>query len=137
MSITKTEDAGRLVIQSKGFGVKFEHQFFSEIQAAILDGYRISDGTQRADCSMRNFRGRMGRAILSKGWDAINTPVEVEVPDEVVVEVAVEAPETPVAAVVEEPVVGAEVAEKAPEPAVVETATKPTKKTTKKETKSK
>lgn len=54
----------RIVIQSKSFGSRFEHQFFKDIEAAILDGYRIADTGLRADMSMRNFKGRMGRAVL-------------------------------------------------------------------------
>lgn len=54
----------RIVIQSKSFGARFEHQFFKDIENAILDGYRIADTGLRADMSMRNFKGRMGRAVL-------------------------------------------------------------------------
>ena len=54
----------RLVIQSKSVGPKWEQAFFVEIQEAILKGYRFATSNTRKDISMRNFRGRIGRAVL-------------------------------------------------------------------------
>jgi hypothetical protein len=56
--------SNRIVIQNKGIGAKYERQFFIDIQNAILDGYRIAENTDRADVSMRMFKGRLGRAVL-------------------------------------------------------------------------
>lgn len=68
----KTPD--RKVILSKARGPRFEKQWFLELQAAILDGWRIVDNDVRNDQSMRNFRGFQGRAVLYKP-----APVTVEV----------------------------------------------------------
>lgn len=59
-------DKNRLVVQSKAVGPKWEREFFLELQKAILDGYRIAENDLREDASMRNFRGRFGRAVLYK-----------------------------------------------------------------------
>lgn len=54
----------RLVIENKAQGPKYEKQFFMEIQAAIVDGYRLAENPYSVDCTMRNFMGHMGRAVL-------------------------------------------------------------------------
>ena len=54
----------RIVVQSKGSGPKYEREFFLKIEAAVLDGYRIATTELRADLSMRNYRGRFGRAVM-------------------------------------------------------------------------
>jgi DNA repair exonuclease SbcCD nuclease subunit len=56
----------RIVILSKAFGAKWETAFFEEIEAAILDGYRIARTCLRDDASMRNFRGRIGKCVMYK-----------------------------------------------------------------------
>lgn len=62
--MTKENKPERIVILSKARGPRFEHIFFKEIQAAILDGYRVADTNLLADRSMRNYRGRIGRAVM-------------------------------------------------------------------------
>lgn len=59
-----TDKSNRLVIISKGIGIKYEAQFFKDFQEAILNGYRVADNNLREDQSMRNFRGKFGRAVL-------------------------------------------------------------------------
>lgn len=72
-------DSNRLVIISKGRGPRFESKFFSDIQKAILDGWRIADNGKRKDASMRNFKGRFGRAIFYKEGDpALHSEEEVK-----------------------------------------------------------
>jgi hypothetical protein len=62
--MTQEIKPNRLVILSKGFGVRFEKEFFLQIEEAFLGGYRIAQTDLRADTSMRNFQGRQGRAVL-------------------------------------------------------------------------
>lgn len=62
--MTQTNKPDRLVILSKGFGVRFEKVFFLQIQEAFLEGYRIAETDLRDDVSMRNFQGRQGRAVM-------------------------------------------------------------------------
>ena len=62
----ETKAQSRMVVQSKSVGPKWEQQFFLEVQAAILDGWRIADNGLRADTSMRNFRGKFGRVVFFK-----------------------------------------------------------------------
>ncbi len=85
----------RLVLISKAAGQNFEKQFFLDIQAAILDGYRIAETNLRDDASMRMFRGRLGRAVLYKEGTAPEAwqPAKVEPTAE---------PEAPVESVKEE-----------------------------------
>lgn len=73
----------RKVIQSKANGYKWELQFFKDIEAAILDGYRIADNNLREDQSMRNYRGKFGRAVLYREGEATDV-----LPTEEVLEVA-------------------------------------------------
>jgi|26BtaG_2_1085354.scaffolds.fasta_scaffold03894_2 hypothetical protein len=71
----------RLVIENKGVGAIHERQFFLDIQAAILDGYRISESTKRIDATMRNYMGFMGRAVLVLPEDAQVEETSVETPE--------------------------------------------------------
>lgn len=54
----------RLVIESKAQGPRYEKQFFMDIQEAVVKGYRLAENTNSVDCTMRNFMGYMGRAVL-------------------------------------------------------------------------
>jgi hypothetical protein len=62
--MTQENKADRLVILSKGFGARFEKEFFLRIQEAFAGGYRIAETDLRDDVSMRNYRGRQGRAVM-------------------------------------------------------------------------
>jgi len=64
--MTQENKPDRLVIISKAAGANFEKRFFLDIQDAFKDGYRIAETNLRDDASMRNFRGRLGRAVLYK-----------------------------------------------------------------------
>ena len=59
-------ESKRLVIENKATGPQWEKQFFLDIEQAILDGYRIAKNPYSADCTMRNYMGFMGRAVLYK-----------------------------------------------------------------------
>lgn len=60
----KSDKPGRIVIQSKAYGPKWETIFFQDIQNAFDAGYKIADTGLRADASMRNYRGRIGRVVM-------------------------------------------------------------------------
>lgn len=62
--MTQENKPSRLVILSKGLGARFEKEFFLSIQKAFLDGYLIAETDLRDDVSMRNYRGRQGRAVM-------------------------------------------------------------------------
>ena len=62
--MTQENKTDRIVILSKSFGARFEKEFFLSIQDAFLNGYRIAETDLRDDVSMRNFRGRQGRAVM-------------------------------------------------------------------------
>jgi hypothetical protein len=62
--MTQETKPNRLVILSKGLGARFEKEFFLRIQEAFLGGYLIAETDLRDDVSMRNFRGRQGRAVM-------------------------------------------------------------------------
>ena len=57
-------ETNRKQIISKAAGMRYEKQFFLEIQEAILDGWRVADNDRREDQSMRNFRGRVGKVVM-------------------------------------------------------------------------
>ena len=87
----------RIVILSKAFGGQWEQQFFNEINDAFADGYRIARTGLRDDASMRNYRGRVGKAVMylegyePEPWKPTETEVAEESPElaigkEVVVE---------------------------------------------------
>lgn len=59
-----SEQPKRLVIENKASGPRWEKKFFEEIQAAVINGYRLADNSHSADVSMRNYMGFMGRAVL-------------------------------------------------------------------------
>lgn len=94
----------RLVIENKGVGAIHERQFFLDIQAAILDGYRISESTKRIDSTMRNYMGFMGRAVLVLPEDAQVEETPVETPEVETPEVETLEVEEKVEEVVEAPV---------------------------------
>lgn len=62
--MTQENKPERIVILSKGYGVRFEKAFFLQIQEGFDNGYRIADTDLRDDTSMRNFQGRTGRAVM-------------------------------------------------------------------------
>lgn len=74
----------RIVILSKAFGGQWEQQFFNEIQAGFDNGYRIAQTNLREDASMRNFRGRIGRAVMylegkePEAWKPAVVEVEIK-----------------------------------------------------------
>jgi hypothetical protein len=78
--MTQENKQDRLVILSKGFGARFEKEFFLQIQEAFLKGYRIAETDLRDDTSMRNFQGRQGRAVMYLEGTAPEkwTPAKVE-----------------------------------------------------------
>jgi hypothetical protein len=78
--MTQENKSDRLVILSKGFGARFEKEFFLQIQEAFLKGYRIAETDLRDDTSMRNFQGRQGRAVMYLEGTAPEkwTPAKVE-----------------------------------------------------------
>lgn len=82
--MTQDVKQDRLVILSKGLGARFEKEFFLQIQEAFLDGYRIAETDLRDDVSMRNYRGRQGRAVMYKEGTAPDkwTPAKVETTEE-------------------------------------------------------
>lgn len=59
-----TELPKRLVIENKASGPIWEKQFFLDIQEAVINGYRLAENPYHEDCSMRNFMGHMGRAVM-------------------------------------------------------------------------
>jgi len=75
----------RIVILSKAFGGQWEQQFFNDIQTAFDDGYRIAQTGLRDDASMRNYRGRIGKAIMylegkePEAWKPAETMTAAEV----------------------------------------------------------
>jgi hypothetical protein len=84
--MTQENKPDRLVILSKGFGARFEKEFFLRIQEAFDGGYRIAETDLRDDVSMRNFRGHQGRAVLYLEGTAPEkwTPVVVKAEAELV-----------------------------------------------------
>ena len=54
----------RLVIVGKANGPVWEKKFFLEIEEAINSGYRLAKNPYSVDCTMRNYLGFMGRAVL-------------------------------------------------------------------------
>lgn len=82
-------DKQRKVILSKAVGPKWEREFFLQIQEAILDGWRIAETEVRDDLSLRNFRGRFGRAVFYKDAEATEEPTPTPEKEE-----EVKAPET-------------------------------------------
>jgi len=59
-------ESKRLVIENKATGPQWEKKFFLDIEQAILGGYRVAKNPHSADCTMRNYLGFMGRAVLYK-----------------------------------------------------------------------
>lgn len=58
------EQQKRIIIENKAQGPVWEKQFFTEIQEAIVAGYRLAENMYSADSTMRNYLGHMGRAVL-------------------------------------------------------------------------
>lgn len=61
MSENKQE---RIVIISKARGMKYENQFFADIDTAYQDGYRLARNNRREDACLRNFRGSLGKVVM-------------------------------------------------------------------------
>lgn len=86
-----SENMERKVIQTKSRHTTGDHQWMLEVQEAILDGWRVVDNGVRADLTMRNFMGRIGKVVLYKKVEGSSSEVhDTDTKEDVSADVTVE-----------------------------------------------